>query len=102
MLANESFELRHELDAAPEFEVGVDAPLERDEPQLLETKDLTLGERLVRDVGERGAAPESECLAEEPRRGLGRRSLPLLDQALEAEQVELVEARLGSGSRVPW
>ena len=89
MLADERLELCDELSVAPECEVGVDAPLERDEPEFLETEDLSLGERLVRDVGERRAAPERECVTEEPRSGLGRRPLPLLDQALEAEQVEL-------------
>ena len=49
-----------------------------------------LGERLVREVGERRAAPERERLAEEPRGDLGRRPLRLLDEPLEAEQVELV------------
>jgi Protein kinase domain len=89
MLADEGLELRDELGGAPECEVSVDASLERDEPQLLETKDLRLRERLVRDVGERRAAPESECLTENSFGGFGRRPLSLLDQVLEAEQVEL-------------
>jgi hypothetical protein len=71
MLADESLEFGGELDVAPECEIGVDAVLQRAEPQLLETEDLTLGERLVRDVGERGAAPECERLTEELRGRLG-------------------------------
>ena len=42
------------------------------------------------EVGERRAAPEVERLAEESRRALGRRRLRLLDEPLEAQQVELV------------
>ena len=50
-------------------EVRLDAVLEGGEPQLHEARDLGLGKRLVRELGQRFAAPEGERLPE-----LGRRS----------------------------
>ena len=60
-----------ELGVAAEREVGVDTLLERAEPQLLEPRDLGLGERLVGEVGERRPAPQRERLAELLRAALG-------------------------------
>ncbi len=53
-------------------EVRLEAVLESDEPQLLESRDLALGERLVGEVDEGRPAPERQRLGQ-PRRG-GRRS----------------------------
>ena len=58
---------------APEREVGVDPLLEHDRAELLEPRDLVLRERLVQEVGERGAAPERERLA---KRALGELGAP--------------------------
>ena len=62
---------------AAEREIGVDALLERDGAELLEARDLGLGERLVEEVRERGAAPERERLAE---RALGRGRISCLER----------------------
>ncbi len=45
------------------LEVRCDPGLERGEPPFLEASGLGLGERLVRDVGQRSAAPERKCVA---------------------------------------
>ena len=93
MLTNERLELADELRAAAECKVGLDPLLERGEPELLETPDRGLRERLIRELGERRAAPQRERLAEL----LGRlRRLDagrLLDEALEPVQVETRLAR---------
>ena len=57
VIGNQPLELRDQRLVPPEGEVGVDPILDRDEPPLLESRDLVLGERLVREVGERRAAP---------------------------------------------
>ena len=67
---DDRLELGDELRVAAEREVGLDPLLEHDGAQLLETGDLGLCERLVREVGERGAAPERERLAERRLGGL--------------------------------
>ena len=67
MLPGERLELADELCPAAEGEVGVDATFEGDEAELFEAADLCLRERLAGQVGECGAAPEAEGLAEEPR-----------------------------------
>ena len=71
--SDERLELRDELGVAAERKIGLDPLLERDRAELLEPRDLGLGERLVEEVGERRAAPERERLAE---RTLGRRRDP--------------------------
>src|SRR5207248_4085211 len=57
---DQPLELRNELVAAAALEIGLDPPLVGDESQLLEPSCLLLGKRLVREVGERGTAPERE------------------------------------------
>ena len=56
--------LAQDLRRAAELQLGGEALLERDEPQLLEPGDLALRKRLEREVGERRATPEAERLAE--------------------------------------
>ena len=98
VLGDERLELADELRVAAEREVGVDPLLERREAELLEPDDRGLRERLVGEVGERGAAPERERLAQR-RRGrsaspAGAVRLALAEQALEAVQVELLGLEL--------
>ena len=50
---------------AAQREVRLDPLLEGRKPDLVEPLDRALRERLVREVGERWAAPERQCLAEE-------------------------------------
>ena len=94
MLGDQRLELTHELVVASELEVGVDSELERRQPDLFEPGDRRLRKALVREVGERGAPPRGQRVAE-PLRGVGRQPAsqqapPLVHQALEAVQVELV------------
>ena len=89
MLGHQRLELTDEPRMAPRGQLGVDARLERLEPQLLEAGDLGLRERLVRKVGERRAAPEIQRLAQLARRPLGVGHTRLVRQALEACHVKL-------------
>ena len=54
---NERFELANRLGVAAEGEPGFDAHLDRRKAELLELCDLGLRERLVGEIGQRGAAP---------------------------------------------
>ena len=64
VLRRQRVELRDQRGVAAEREVGVDPHLDREQVHLLEAPDRRLGERLVGEVGERGAAPERERLAQ--------------------------------------
>src|SRR5205823_5735290 len=84
------FEVADELPVTSVLELRVGPFLERGEPKLLEPLDLRLRERFEREVGERRAAPEREGGAKLPR-ALGRLgALRLVDEAVEAREVELV------------
>ena len=91
MSRDELLQLADELRVAPECELGVDPSLDRREPNLLEPLDRGPGERLVREIGERGAAPEPERLPQQVGRllGLPRLRRPLR-QPLEPMEVELL------------
>ena len=67
MGGDELLQLADELRVAAERELGVDPPLDRGEPDLLEPLDRGPRERLVREIGERRAAPEPERLAQQLR-----------------------------------
>jgi hypothetical protein len=92
MLGDQRLQLADELAVAAEREPGLDALLERREPQVVEPRDLRLRERLVGEVGERRAAPECHRLVEHRERPLGvarRQGTPALaDQPLEPVRVE--------------
>ena len=72
---DEIAELTHELLVASCPQVEIDALLDDGQPELLESRDGPAGERLPSHVGERGAAPQPERVAEGVRgpAGLGRR-----------------------------
>src|SRR6186997_2291890 len=53
-------QLRNELGAAPHRQIGLDPSFQRGEPELLEALGVRERERVVAEVGERGASPESE------------------------------------------
>ncbi len=97
MLTHERLELRDQLASEATREVGVDAKLDRLQTELLETGDLGLRERFVREVLERSTAPERQRLTEHERR---RRRVdfdqrpPLGDHPLEAQRVDLLRAGL--------
>ena len=87
---DQRLELADEVCVASACKVGVDPLLKHRQPQLVELPDLGLGERLVREVGERRAAPEGECGAQLVRRPHGLRSPRLPAQPLEHREVELL------------
>ena len=90
VLADEHLELSDELGVTAEREVGFESTLERPKAELFEARNLSLRERLLGEVGKRRPAPKVESFAQPLRRRLGRHPLRLLDEQLEAEQVELV------------
>ena len=91
VLGDEGRELRDHLRLATACEVGVDPPLERTQPELLQASDGRQRERLV-EVGERRSPPQVERLAQ--RRGGLRRPVvvegldPRLGEPLEPAQVQ--------------
>ena len=61
---DERLELGNQLCVAPQREIRIDPIFDGNEPELLETSDLRLGEGLVREVDERLTSPERESLAQ--------------------------------------
>ena len=88
MALDQSLELRDGVRVAAELELGIDPLLERVEPLLLEAADLVLGERLGRELDERGPPPAGERLAQLRRTLLRLPSSRLRDEPLEALEVE--------------
>ena len=92
MLSHEPLELRDELVVTPESQIGLDALLDRREPQLLQPRRPVLGESLVREVAERRAAPQRERRSQElgcrRRVIVVERSATLVDEPLEAQGVD--------------
>jgi hypothetical protein len=74
MVGAQRLQLRDELGVTSQRQVGFDPLLERDQPELFQTRDLGGDEALVREVGKRGAAPERERGAELPGRCAARAS----------------------------
>ena len=90
-----------DVGVAAESEVGLDLLLERGDAQLVQALDLGLGERLVGDIGQGGAAPQRESALERAggllRAAGGELAATLGDQPLEAVRVE--SARRSSANR---
>jgi hypothetical protein len=94
VLRDECLELPDQLVMAPEREVGVDPELHRSQPDLLESRDGSLGEALVGEVDERRASPQGQRLAQ-PLRPVCRQAArqqasPLVHEAFEAVEIERV------------
>jgi hypothetical protein len=98
VFGDESLELADKLGVATKSEIGLDPRLDGNDPQVLETRNLGLSERLEREVGECRSAPEVEAVVEESgcRGGVTDRDRPsaLVEQPLEAVRVELVGPKL--------
>ena len=93
VLHDKTAQLGSDVLVAAESQVGLQPLLQGGEPEHVQSRDLALGERVVREVCERLAAPERKRL---PQRRLrlrrlagGERPPALLDEALEAIDVEL-------------
>ena len=89
VLGDERLQLPRDVGVAAEREVGLDALLQRQDPQLLEAPDLRLREGLVAEVGEHRSAPQREHLAQQRRR---------LVRAAGAEQLPRGLVALGEAS----
>ena len=98
VLRDERLELARDLGVAPQREVGLDAALERHEPELLEAGDLGLGERLVGEVRERGSPPQRKPFPQKGggalRVAAGKSAAALLHERLEPVQVEVAVLQL--------
>jgi hypothetical protein len=70
MLAHEPLQLARQPGVLPQRELRVDPILERGQALLPQPADLRPGEGLIRQIGERGSAPQPECSIEP----LGRRA----------------------------
>ena len=90
VLAHERLELPDECGMAPVSEIPVDPPLETGQTQLLQPRNLRLGEGLVRELGKRGAPPDAERLLELP---LGCKCLDPFEVELAGLDAELVAGR---------
>jgi hypothetical protein len=92
MLPDERLELADELGVPAERELRLGVLLDEREPELLEPRDLRLRERLVRELGERLAAPGRERLREQPRPPRGVAHSRFVDELPHAREVELPRA----------
>jgi hypothetical protein len=62
---NERLEVADERALVPELQLGVDSRFQCREPQLFQAADFCLGERPVRDFGQRWPAPQFQRVAQE-------------------------------------
>jgi hypothetical protein len=102
VLRDECLELGHELGVTSHGEVSFDPPFEREQTELLETRDRDLGERLVDEFRERRSSPQRERLSQLRRGDGGLRPLRLGDEILEPVEIELARPepeRVAGGSR---
>ena len=91
---HQRLELAHQVGVTSERQRGLDALLGGPETTLLEAGRLPLGEGLVRELGQGRAPPQDERFGEGGERRGGVVDLvgpsPLFDQALEAQEVEVL------------
>src|SRR5262249_34454638 len=80
MLGHQRLELSDELDVVATLEVAVDPLLQAAQAQLLQARDLRLGEPLLGKIGERRTTPQRERLLE----------AALVTQLPEAGEVEVL------------
>ena len=64
MLAHQRLQLGHDLGVTAERQVGLEPQLERDQPQLLQPRDLVARERLVLEIRQRRPPPERQRLTQ--------------------------------------
>lgn len=88
----ESLEFPDDLALLTDRELGVDAVLERPEPEIVETSRLGLQCGVGGEVGQRGPAPESEGVIERPHGGPrvdGKEPSRVAQERLESRGIEL-------------
>ena len=105
LLVRERLELGDQPAVLAERQFGLDALLERGEPQLVEPRDRRHGERLVGEVRERRPPPQRERRLQQGGRAIvltvRERRGGLVRQALEPAQVERVAAGADEVARRP-
>ena len=102
VLGDQRLELRHQLEMAAGRQVGVDPILQRRQPQLLQTGDLALRERLAPQIGQRLPPPQRQRITQPGRAitGILARTRPL-DQQLKPRHVDLIRRRAQQIPRRP-
>ena len=88
MPSDEGFELVDQLCTTAEFELGVDAALERGQQPFRELRDFQLSERLELEIPERLATPQGDRGAQQLCALLRPRRLRLGDEPVEPRKVE--------------
>ena len=92
--ADERLQLAHDLGMAAEGQIGLDALLQGDQPQLVQPRDLVLGERRIGEVGEGLPPPHAERGTERLRRprrlAPAERLLAVVQRPLEPLHVDVV------------
>ncbi len=104
MLANQALELADKRRRQPSTQVRIDAQLHRLQAQLLEARDLSLGERLVDQIFVRAAPPQGQPFAghERSRRRIGLEQTPgLPQQRLEPPRIDVVRFDVEHVARGP-
>jgi hypothetical protein len=98
MLADERLELRHRSCGFAERELRIDPLLESRQPRFLQPRDLRLGERRVREIGERGTAPQPQRLTQPRGRAFSiarlERTSAFTDERLKAAEVDVARLDL--------
>jgi hypothetical protein len=95
--ADQGFQLTHQIRVGAECKVRVDAILDRSDPQLLQARDLALGEGLVDEVRQRRPSPERQRIPQPRRRfrhAACSRGPRFSKKPLEALRVELIRLDL--------
>jgi hypothetical protein len=85
----ERLQLAHQLGMVTERVVGIDAVLQRRQPDFVQACDLPTREGLVFQIGKGRPAREGERLAQQPGRRRGSGAARLVDERFEAVEVQL-------------
>src|SRR5580765_545816 len=92
MLGDQRLQLADQLQVAAEREIGLDPPLQRRQPEILQASRFRTCKRLVPDVGQRRTTPAPERLTEDaprpPGSTLREQQAALLEKTLEPLSIE--------------
>ena len=94
VLGDHRLQLRHQLEMAAARQIGVDPILQRRQPQLLQTRDLALRQRLALQIGQRLPPPQRQRITQTGRAitGIPARTRPL-HQRLKPRHIDLIRRR---------
>ncbi len=100
MLRHELLELGHELGAAAELELGLEALLRDRQAQLAQALDHGTRERLEREIGERLAPPQGERLAGRAGRPSSASPAASAEPAASARRSKTARSRASGATRI--